>query len=70
MVVCGPEEPARFPLGAQKHDGGAAGCDDGVVRGVDACTGIDAVAMDRRERTRSSGYVVPTNIWLAPGWIG
>lgn len=30
-----------------------------TVDGVLCCTGIDAVAMDSRDRTRSRGYVVP-----------
>lgn len=31
----------------------------GTVDGVLCCTGIDAVAMDSLDRTRSRGYVVP-----------
>lgn len=30
-----------------------------TVGGALCCTGIDAVAMDNLDRTRSSGYVVP-----------
>lgn len=35
------------------------GCCVETVDGVLCCTGIDAVAMDNLDRTRSRGYVVP-----------
>ena len=35
------------------------GCCVGTVDGVLCCTGIDAVAIDNLDRTRSKGYVVP-----------
>ena len=35
------------------------GCCAEIVDGVLCCTGIDAVAIDSLDRTRSRGYVVP-----------
>jgi hypothetical protein len=35
------------------------GCCVETVDGVVCCTGIDAVAIDSLDRTRSKGYVVP-----------
>jgi hypothetical protein len=49
------EERAAFTAEAVEVTGGVA------VLGKTA-RGMDAVAMERRERTRSSGYVVPTKI--------
>ncbi len=58
-LATGRTEAATEDVWNADERGGRAGIDEGDP----VCwTGIDAVAMERRERIRSRGYVVPSEI--------